>query len=92
MRSGQLVNVTGLIFSTPWTVMVSVPRPSIWAPMACSISPNTTTSGSAAQFSRTDSPVAVTAARSTLMVAPTLTGSNRMRPPARRPPGASAMT
>ena len=71
---------------------MSVPSPSIWAPIAWSISPNTTTSGSDATFSSTDSPPAVTAASRTLIVAPTETGSNRIRPPGSRPPGAVAMT
>ena len=72
--------------------MVSVPSPSIWAPIFWSISPKTTTSGSDATFSNTDSPLAVTAASITLMVAPTETGSNRMCPPVSRPAGAWAMT
>jgi hypothetical protein len=84
MRSGTVVYVTGASRSTPSTVMVDVPAPSIEAPIALSIEHRSTISGSRAALSTTVVPLASTAAMTRFSVAPTEGKSSQMLVPARR--------
>ncbi len=73
---------------TPSTVIVDVPAPSIWAPIAVSIAQMSAISGSRAALSMTVVPWARTAAMTRFSVAPTEGKSNQMLVPRRR--GAAA--
>ena len=52
MRSGLMRWRAPWSLATPWTWMVEVPAPSIFAPMALSRAARSVTSGSRAQFSK----------------------------------------
>ena len=73
--------------STPSTLSVDVPAPSIRAPIAVSIAQMSTISGSRAALSISVTPLASTAAISRFSVAPTLGKSSQIVAPC-RPPGA----
>ena len=89
IRSGTVRCVTGLSRGTPVIVSVVVPSPSICAPMACSMRPMSTISGSRATFSSTVVPRAVVAAVMRFSVAPTEGYPSRKEAPA-SPSGADA--
>jgi hypothetical protein len=77
IRSGTIECVVGDSASTPSTASVDVPRPSIFAPICCSIWHRSTISGSRAALSMTVVPVASTAAIRMFSVAPTLGKSSQ---------------
>ena len=72
IRSGTVACSTGDIRSTPCTVSVLEPIPSIRAPIATSISHRSAISGSRATLSITVVPAACVAAITRFSVAPTL--------------------
>ena len=84
MRSATTRWVQPCSFSTPWMRMRLVPWPSIFAPMAISISARSEISGSCAAFSSTVSPSASAAAIMKFSVPVTVTMSVVMRAPFRR--------
>ena len=93
IRSAMTLYSQPCRLSTPSMIIVVVPIPLIFAPIATSILARSTTSGSVAQFSRRVVPRASAAAMITFSVPPTVTISKLKSQPIRRPPaGALALT
>ena len=84
MRSGLMRWRAPWSLATPWTWMVEVPAPLIFAPMALSRAARSETSGSRAQFSKRVSPSARAAAMRRSSVPVTVILSKTMCAPLRR--------